>query len=89
MHALASQDYLEERPMLARSRTHKDYLDVKKAEADAGEEEDEDEEEEGEGEEEAADYGEEVEDPDAWNQVEAIPNTLYEDKYFVHGENLR
>ena len=83
--------------MLARSRTHKDYLEVKKAEADAGEEEDEDEEEEGEvegegegeGEEEAADYGEEVEDPDAWNQVEAIPNTLYEDKYFVHGENLR
>ena len=96
IHALATQEILEERPMLARGRTHKDYLDMKKAEEDAGEEEDEDEEEEAEGEgeeggeEEAAeDYGEEVEDPDAWNPTDVVPNDFYEDKYFVHGENLK
>lgn len=78
-HALPANDPIETRPLTARSRSHKDYLEAKKAEEDAGEEEEEEDEEGEEGEEgaegesEAAeDYGEEVVDPDAWTQDEYL-----------------
>ncbi len=101
LHSLATIEKIEERPMAARNRTHKDYLEAKKAAEDAGEEEDEEtfgEEEEGEGEEgeegeeggeEAADYGEEVEDPDAWSTEEPVPDFAeYDNKIFLN-ESLR
>lgn len=57
-HGLIALEKAENRPFLARSKIHKEYLEAKKAEAEADDEEEEEEEEEGdeeaEGEEEAA-----------------------------------
>jgi hypothetical protein len=100
-HALVAIESLENRPRYARSKLHKDLLDAKAAAAEAeGEEEEEEEEggeEEGEeGEEgEAEAEGEEEEEEEAPAEEETfppgdvIPHVPMEDKYFMHGENLR
>ena len=91
-HALVAFEDPEKRPMLARSKTHRDLLETKAA---AAEEEDEEEEEEEEGEEEGGEEEggeeEEEEEPEApaWPQMEKIPHMQMEDKYFYRGENLR
>ena len=86
--------------MTARNRTHKEYLEAKKAEEEEDEEEeDEDlavlnggeeegEEGEGEGEGEGEEEEEEV-DPDAFDPIPRVKTADPESKYFVHGENVR
>lgn len=81
--------------MMARSKTHKDLLETKAAAAEAEEEEDEEEEEEGaEGEEgaeeEAAEEEEEAgEEEEVYPPPEQVAPMTMEDRYFMHGENLR
>jgi len=94
-HALVAMEDVEKRPMLARSKTHRDLLETKAAAAEEdGEEEEEEEEEEG-GDEEAAEEegGEEAEEeeaePPAFPPPEKIAHQPMEDKYFYRGENLR
>ena len=97
-HALVAMEDPEKRPQWARSRTHKDLLEAKQAalEEDSDEEEEEEEEggEEGEGEEEAEEEeaSEEEVSPNAESEyppMEKIAHAPFEDKYFMHGENLR
>jgi hypothetical protein len=98
-HALASIEPIENRPQYARSKTHREYLETKAAEAEAAADEEEEEEEEGgeeegeesEGEEEAA---EEEEDEDGksdgeWPPKDRVAHPDLENRYFVRGENLR
>ena len=96
-HALADNEDIETRPMIARSKIHREYLEAKKAEAEADEEEEEEEEEgegeEGEegGEEEAAEGEEEeaAEEEEEYPPKDRIAHATPEDKYFQRGENLR
>jgi hypothetical protein len=92
-HALVAIEDVEERPKFARSRTHRDLLDSKAAEAEAEEDEDEEEGgeeeeegvEEGEGEgEEAAEGGEEEEEEaePEYPPMEKVAHIKFEDKYF-------
>lgn len=79
--------------MLARNKQHRELLEVKiaEAEADADEEEEEEEGGEEEGEEEAAEEEaeeEEVEE-EVYPPMQKVPHAAMEDKYFLHGENLR
>lgn len=88
-HALVAIESVENRPVYSRSKTHKELQDSKNVEED---EEEEEEEEEGEGEgeeEEAGEEEEEVEEEPAYPPVDTIPHIPFEDKYFMHGENLR
>jgi hypothetical protein len=97
-HALADMEDVENRPMIARSKIHRELLEAKKAEADADADEDE-EEEEGEGEEgeeggeeeEAAEEGEGEEEPEeeVYPPKDTVAHAPQEDKYFQRGENLR
>lgn len=98
-HAPVEITELEARDMLARSKTHQELLETKAAEAEAGDEEEEEEEgegaegeegEEGEAAEETAATGEEVaEEVDEFPYEERVPHAKMEDRYFMHGENLR
>jgi len=98
-HAEVGVEDIEKKPQWARSRLHRDLLDLKAAEAEAEEEEDEDEEEaeeEAEGEEEAAEEaagGEEEEEEEVVEEefppAETLAHAPFEDKYFQRGENLR
>lgn len=101
-HALAALETIENRPQYARSRIHRELLETKAAEAEAEAEEEEEEEEgeeegeegeegeeaEGEGEEEAGEE-EEEEEEEVWPPEDNIMHVPMEDKYFIHGENLR
>lgn len=99
-HGLVALEKVEKRPMLARSKIHKEFLEAKiaEAEADDDEEEEEEEEGEGEGEEEAAEEeaaeeeaGEEeaVEEEEEYPPRETISHLPLEDRYFQRGEKLR
>ena len=89
---------VEKRPVWSRSTIHRDLQEAKQAAADADPEED-DEEEEEEGGEEAEEEEEaeeaEEEEEEVGNNVEGpippevIAHAPFEDKYFMHGENLR
>lgn len=89
----------EGRPKYARSRIHRELQEIKAAEAEAeGEEEEEEEEGEGEegegeegeeGEEEAGEEEEAAEEEPEYPPPERVPHVEMEDKYFMHGENLR
>jgi hypothetical protein len=90
-HALADMEDVETRPMLARSKIHRELLEAKKAEAEADEEEDEEEEgegEEGEGEEGGEEEAAEGEEEEAYEEEEEYPpkdriaHATPEDKYF-------
>jgi hypothetical protein len=96
-HALVAIETAEKRPMLARSKIHRELLEAKAAEAEA-EEEEEEEEEEGEGEEGAEEAegegegeGEEEAGPEEeeYPPKEKIAHAPFEDRYFQRGENLR
>jgi hypothetical protein len=98
-HATADLEDVEERPMIARSKIHRELLEVKKAEAEADADEDEEEEEEGEGEEgegeeeaaeeEAAEGEEEEVEEEAFPPLDKVAHATPEDRYFQRGENLR
>jgi hypothetical protein len=98
-HALAAIEALEKKPKYARNKIHKELLETKAAEAEAEEDEEEEEEEgegeegegegEGEGEEEAAEEGEEAPEEEEYPPNDSVPHLKLEDKYFMHGENLR
>lgn len=100
-HALAAMETPEARPKFARSRLHRELLETKAAEEEAeGEEEEEEEGEEEEGEEGEEGEGEEGEgeaeeeaaeevEEDVWPPKERVPSAKTEDRYFLHGENLR
>jgi hypothetical protein len=94
-HALVSLETVEKRPMLARNKAHRELLETKAAEAEADEDEEEEEEEgegeEGEGEEEAAEEEgeEEAAEEEEYPPMQKVPHIPMEDKYFMHGENLR
>lgn len=97
-HATVDIEEVENRPMIARSKIHRELLEAKKAEAEADEEEDEEEEEgegeegegeEGEGEEEAAEGEEEEEVEETWPPKDMVAHAPFEDRYFQRGENLR
>ena len=89
---------MEKRPQIARSNIHRDILESKLVEDDDEEEslldEEEGDEEEGEegeeAEEEAAgEEGAEVVEEETWPPKDKIKHIEMEDKYFIHGENLR
>jgi hypothetical protein len=89
---------MEKRPMLARSNAHKDLLESKIVDDEDEEESlldeeegDEEEGEEGEDEEAAEEEagGEEVVEEETWPPKDRIKHIDMEDKYFIHGENLR
>lgn len=97
-HALVAIETPETRPMLARSKIHRELLEARKAAKEEEEEEEEEEEggeeEEGEGEEaEAEEEGGEEEEETVgeapFPPMEKIGHIQMEDKYFYHGENLR
>jgi len=96
-HGLVALEPVEKRPLLARSKLHKELLEAKIAEAEADGDEDEDEEEggeeeEGEGEEEAEEEagGEEEETvEEEYPPKERIQHLPLEDRYFQRGEKLR
>jgi hypothetical protein len=93
-HALVAIEQAEKRPMLARSRAHRELLEAKGAEEEEEEEEEEEgegeEEEEGEGEEEEAAEEEEGEpEEEEWPPKPRVAHVPHEDRYFLHGENLR
>ena len=103
-HALVAIEQAEKRPMLARSRIHRELLEAKGAEEEEGEEEEEEEEEEGEGEEgeegegeegegeetaEGSGEEEEVVEEEEWPPKQFVEHIPHEDRYFMHGENLR
>lgn len=89
-HALMAIEQAEKRPMLARSRSHRELLEAKGAEEEEeGEEEEEEEGEEeseegGEEEEEAAEEeaGDEVEEEEVWPPMETVAHVPHDDKYF-------
>ena len=95
-HGLVALEPVEKRPLLARSKLHKELLEAKIAEAEADPEEDEDEEEgeeEEEAEEEAAEEegeaAEEEEEEEPYGSKETIKHLPLEDRYFQRGEKLR
>jgi hypothetical protein len=93
-HALAAIEAIEKPPKYARSRTHRDLLDTKAAEAEAEEDEEEEEEEEEGGEEEGGEEegGEEegeAEEEVVYPPADVISHIPMERGYFMHGENLR
>jgi hypothetical protein len=92
-HALVAIESVENRPKYARSKSHRELLESKGAEEEEEEEEEEaaEGEGEGEGEEEAAAEEEEEEAPSdpEYPPLEKLAHVPFDDKYFVHGENLR
>lgn len=95
-NALVALEQAEKRPMLARNKAHRELLETKAAEAEAEEDEEEEEEEggeeEGEGEEEAAEEEggeEEAVEEEEYPPMQKLAHLPMEDKYFMHGENLR
>ena len=94
-HALAAIEAIEKQPKYARSRTHRDLLDTKAAEAEAEEDEEEEEEEEEGGEEEGGEEeggeeeGEAEEEEVVYPPADVISHIPMERGYFMHGENLR
>jgi hypothetical protein len=95
-HGLVALEPVEKRPMLARSKLHKELLEAKIAEAEADADEDEDEEEEGEGEEEAEEEAAEEEgaeeeeaEEEPYGSREQLEHLPMEDRYFQRGEKLR
>ncbi len=91
-HGLIAIEPVEKRPLLARSKIHKELLETKIAEAEADADEDEEEEAEGEGEEGEGEEGgeeEEYEEEEEYPPKEKISHIPMEDSYFQRGENLR
>jgi hypothetical protein len=91
-HALVAIEQVEKKPVLARSKLHRELLEARAA---AAEEEEEEEEEEGEEEAEEAEEAEAAEEEEVptgeeeWNPQETIKSLGVEDRYFIHSENLR